>query len=547
MNRRQLVSSLAGFSALSIAHTPSFAGQAAAGKPSALPVFDPRQMGARGDGTTLDSAPINSAITACNAAGGGIVYLSPGNYLCGTVVLKSNVTLYLEAGATILGSTKISDYSPDHLIYARNAKNVSLMGPGCIDGQGNAFWIPTGRSPVPENQQWSDAVHQDWKYNPRPEQMLQFHAVTNLRIDGVQLRGAAGWTMRPFNCRGVVIHGITIKNPVYGPNTDGIDITGCQDVMISDCVIDTGDDAICLKSEDVDGDACLTTKNIVVTNCVMTGCCNGFKIGTRTENGFENITFSNSVLYNDDVPFGSRLNAGISLEMVDGGWLDGVVITGIQMRRARAPLHIRLGARSKPHNYTTRLRGVVIDGIHATDAILTSSFTGLPDRQLEDINISNVHIDTVYPGKKEWGKATVPEVPTAYPQSRMFGWLPASGLYCRHVKGLSLRNVSFRAPSDEWRPTILCDDIQKFTLSGFDTTTILGGIPAIGLADIDHGWITAAAAPPKSKALLSVHGAKTTELLISGCDAREADTLLEKSDTLPASAVRAELNILKTA
>jgi hypothetical protein len=544
MNRRQIMTSLAGLGALAAGEIPSFALESGPTKASYLPVFDPRQMGATGDGKTLDSPAINAAITACNAAGGGIVYISPGNYLCGTVILKSNVTLYLEAGATILGSTRLADYNPKYLIYARNAENVGLVGPGRIDGQGHAFWIPSGRAQVPSNQDWADAIHLDWKPTERPEQMVQFHAVTNLRVDGVQLQGAPGWTMRPFNCNRVVIHGIRIKNPVYGPNTDGIDITGCQDVMISDCIIDTGDDAICLKSEDVDGEACQITKNIVVTNCIISGCCNGFKIGTKTENGFENITFSNSVLFNEDVPFGSRLNAGISLEMVDGGWLDGVVITGIQMRRVRAPLHIRMGARSKPHNHSkSGLRGIVIEGIHATDAILTSSITGLPGMEIEDVNLSNIHIDTVYPGKKEWLKASVPEVPKAYPQSRMFGWLPASGLYCRHVKELSLRNMSFRAPVDEWRPTIICDDISKLTICGFDTTPIKDGVPAIALTDIDCGWISQAAAPIGSKALLTVQGAKTKNTLISGCDLREAVHPFEVTDIAAAGVVRAEFNI----
>ncbi len=262
-----------------------------------------------------------------------------------------------------------------------------------------------------------------------------------------------------------------------------------------------------------------------MTNCIVSSCCNGFKIGTKTENGFENITFSNSVLFNEDVPFSSRLNAGISLEMVDGGWVDGVVITGIQMRRVRAPLHIRLGTRSKPHSYPKNgLRGIVIDGVHATDAILTSSITGLPDLQLEDVNLSNIHIDTVYIRSEEgygW-KASVPEVPQGYPQSRMFGWLPASGLYCRHVKGLSLRNISFRAPADEWRPTIICDDISKLTICGFDTTPIKDGVPPIGLTDVDRGWISQAVAPVGSKALLTVKGSKTKNTLISNCDLREA-------------------------
>ena len=111
-----------------------FATESSPARAPYLPILDPRQMGATGDGKTLDSAAINAAIRDCHDAGGGMVYISPGNYLCGTVVLKSNVTLYLEAGATILGSTRISDYNPKHLIYARNEKNIGLSGPGALQG-----------------------------------------------------------------------------------------------------------------------------------------------------------------------------------------------------------------------------------------------------------------------------------------------------------------------------------------------------------------------------------------------------------------------------
>ena len=107
--------------------------------------------------------------------------------------------------------------------------------------------------------------------------------------------------------------GLLLRNPVYSPTPDGIDPTGCQDLRISDCIIDTGDDAICIKSESLNGSPVRLTRNIVVTNCILTGCCNGFKFGPPTFGGFENITFSNSVIYNDDVPLPSRVIAGIQL------------------------------------------------------------------------------------------------------------------------------------------------------------------------------------------------------------------------------------------
>ena len=528
----------------------------AGGNPVA--VFNPRHFGAVGDGNFLDSPAINAAIDACNKTGGGVVYLSPGNYLSGTVVLKSKVCLYLEAGAVLLGSKNLSDYSPQpgpkfyedagqrHLIFARDAENVGLAGPGEIDGQGSSFWIPSNRKPVSEDQEWTDAIHHNWSHRDRVSPMIELVNCTNLRIEGIRICGASGWTMRPINCNNVLIQSVAIKNPVYGPNTDGIDVTSCKNVLISDCIIDTGDDAICLKSENPYGDSPQISQNIVVTNCIITGCCNGFKVGTATQGGFENITFSNSVIYNDDVALPSRLIAGIAIEMVDGGWINGIVITGIQMRRARAPIFIRRGNRSSPHKFPqTGLRGVMIDGVHATDAILTSSITGIPEMEVEDVSLSNITIDTVMPGKRDWVKSPVPEVPKKYPESRMFGWLPASGLYCRHVRGLRLKDINFRAPMDEWRPTIICDDVKDLMLSGFSTTSVREGVPPISLIDVDKAWLFGAAAPAEAKSLLSLQGKHTNNILITGCDVREATRLVEFRNGAAPNVVHGEFNSIK--
>ena len=211
MDRRDMLSAIAGFTATTVIR-PGAAPPRSDG--TRLAVFDPRAFGAAGDGRTKDSPAIQRAIDACTAAGGGIVYCSPGTYLCGTVTLKSNVTLYLEAGATILGSGSISDYEPKHLIYASGAQNIGLSGPGKVDGQGPAFWLHAPRAAVPEDKLWSDAVHLDWTHTPQhPSPMVEFEACTDVHISDVFLCNAPGWTLRPFDCDRVVIRGIVIKNP----------------------------------------------------------------------------------------------------------------------------------------------------------------------------------------------------------------------------------------------------------------------------------------------------------------------------------------------
>ena len=250
----------------------------------------------------------------------------PGIYLSGTVVLKSNVTFYLEAGTTLLGSKNLSDYLPQagmppkgdtnqkHLVFARDAENVGLAGLGKIDGQGQSFWTPSGRVQLPPEEGWRDVIAYDWKPLARPSPMLEFYNCKNLHIENLRIENSPGWTLRPIHCDNVFISGISIKSSVYGSNTDGIDPTCCHNVFISDCFIDSGDDAICLKSENPYGEDLRVSKNITITNCVLTCCCNGLKFGTATHGGYENIVFTNSVIFNDDVPLNSRIISGIALE-----------------------------------------------------------------------------------------------------------------------------------------------------------------------------------------------------------------------------------------
>ena len=558
MNRREALTLISASATFPIGHAYAAGQRSSPQSNPANSIFSPHQYGAIGDGRTLDSPAINAAIDACNKAGGGVVYCSPGKYLCGTVELKSNVTLYLEAGAVILGSTDVKQYSPKpgpdpnsdagqgHLIYARDAENVSVIGPGRIDGQGRSFWVPSNRKSVPDSEKWTDRRHFDWKPNARISPMMELVNCTNLRIELIEIVGASGWTLRPINCTRVFIHGIIIKNPAIGPNTDGIDLTGCQQVTISDCLIDTGDDAICLKSENPYDEAPRLSRDITVTNCILASSTNAFKIGTASQGGFENITFSNSTIVSNDPDLASRMIAGIAIEIVDGGWINGLVISGIQIQDARAPLFIRRGNRANRFAADKAgLRGVLIDGVHATGAILTSSITGIPEMYVEDVRLTNFHVDTALPGDRAWLKPSVPEVPGGYPESRMFGWLPASGLYCRHVRGLSLRDVTFTAPAQEWRNAMIFDDVRQLKLDGFTSSSAVGGVPPILLTNTREVWISGAAAPMNSSAFARIEGSESASLLISGCDIRGAAKLADISAEVNAGVVRGEFNITK--
>jgi polygalacturonase len=451
------------------------------------------EFGAKPDGKTVNSKAIQRAIDEVSHAGGGTVTAPAGVFLTGRIELKSGVTLHLDEGCTILGSTSIEDYSADsgpfghggpnprHLIFAMNADDVTLSGTGRIDGQGPAYWEPSGKAPLPE-EQWTGVASHDLvvKKGGRPSPLLLFVNCRRLTIQDVHIENAPGWTLNAANCDNVDIHGISIKNPVNGPNTDGIDITGCQNVTISNCSVDTGDDAICLKSQNPYGSEPRLLKNIVVTKCHLTTCCNGFKLGTESEGGFENITFSDSVISNGEVPYKERVIAGVALEVVDGGWIDGVIVKNIQMQRTRTPIFIRLGNRKRVHDYPQHgLRNVSIDNLQATGALLASSITGLPGMEVHGVTLSQIRLEDAMQGRPEWVSRMVPEKETGYPEARMFGMLPASGLYVRHVRDLNLNNVTFTATPGESRPAVILDDVVGARLSQVQSSPISGGMPVL--------------------------------------------------------------------
>jgi polygalacturonase len=468
-----------------------FGHQYAAATPTSRNILE---FGAKPDGKTVNTRAIQRAIDAVSQAGGGTVTVPVGVFLSGLIELKSKVTLNLSEGSTLLGSTSMDDYkfdssspmhdgpNPRHLIFAMNADDVTISGTGQIDGQGPSFWEPSDKAPPPDDQPWAGVASHDLmpRKGGRPSPMLLFVNCRRLTIEDIHIRNSPGWTLHTINCDHVDIHGISIKNPVNGPNTDGIDITGCQNVTVSNCSIETGDDAICLKSQNPFGPEPRLVKNVSVTNCHLSTCCNAFKIGTETEGGFENITFSDSVVFNNDVPYKERVIAGVALEIVDGGWIDGVIVRNIQMQRSRTPIFIRLGNRKRVHdNPQHGIRNVNIENVRASEALVPSSITGLPGMEVRDVALSHLQFQDAIPGRPEWVKRPIPEKETAYPESRMFGMLPASGLYVRHVRDLRLNDLTFTAPPGEARPTVIFDDVIGARLTQIQSSPISGGMPVL--------------------------------------------------------------------
>ena len=251
-------------------------------------VFNVRSYGAVGDGSTNDRDALQRAIDSC-ARTGGTVWFPPGKYLTGSLELYDDVDLYVGRGATILGSTNLRDYReyipkiPSYndlflrhsLLYAEGKHNISLRGEGTIDGQGSAFLVTTKVKPD--------------RYKNRPY-VIRFVGCKNVTVQDVTLQNSAMWMQQYLACEDVEIRGIRVYNHA-NLNNDMIDIDGCRNVVMADCIGDTEDDAITLKSTSP-----FITENVVITNCVVSSHCNAIKTGTESTGGFRNIAVSNIVI-----------------------------------------------------------------------------------------------------------------------------------------------------------------------------------------------------------------------------------------------------------
>ena len=277
-----------------------------------------KDFGAIGDGVFINTKIINQCVEKVAAQGGGYVVIPAGVFKSGTVELRSNVFLKLEPGAVLKGSPDLQDYKRFdghrydrylyHLVTAKSAENTGIVGEGTIDGNGTAFWEPFNESDMPS---WIKAK------DPRVSRLVEFTNCRNVSIKDITIQNTPEWTLHLFNCRGVTISGIHISNHLFGPNADGIDLTGCQQVTISDCRIETCDDGICLKTN-VDSDSCV---QITVTNCVIKTLCAALKIGNESAKDFKQITFTNCVVY--------QSSRAISINSEEGGNVEDVLISNI--------------------------------------------------------------------------------------------------------------------------------------------------------------------------------------------------------------------------
>ena len=438
-----------------------------------------------GDGITMNTEAIQKAIDYCHSQkNGGCLVFPEGVYKTGTIVLKSNVTLKLEKGAVISGSTDPYDYyaleapkgwdsSALGLILADHAENIRIIGEGTIDGNGREL-----AHKVDSLHHIGEKVDPAYDYgNKRPNErmrpkLLFISNCKDILVDGLNMRSSAAWGLSFDTCENLTLTNLNINNRAFW-NNDGIDVTDSKHVRIAHCNINSADDSICLKSYKVGG----CNDDVEIYDCDIVSSASAIKFGTASWGGFKNVTIRK-------IRVRDTYRSVVAIESVDGGHIENILVEDIIAVNTWNPIFIRLGHRGGEapgtvRNVTIRnmfvdvpfsrpdinydMRGPAFDFFHNP---IPSSITGIPGHCVENVTLENIEI--FCPGKASKGMAyvplsrlsSVPEKIDDYPEFTMFGELPSYGLYGRHVRGLTLNNVNFRLKDSDFRPKYIFDDVE---------------------------------------------------------------------------------------
>jgi len=473
---------------------------------------DVRDYGAKGDGRTVDSDAINKAIVAASRAGGGTVVVPPGRYLSFSIRLRDDVTIALASGAIIEAADpdthpgsydapenyleeQFQDFGITHvhnsLIYGDGVRNAAIVGRGMLHGLGLDREGPGSHWHGVEGWQSAKAL----SLSPR-----------ELRLRDPKERaqvGRANKTIGLMNCRNILLrdfttlqaghfsviaHGVTnmtIDALTIDTDRDGIDIDCCRDVRVSDCIVNAPkDDAIVLKSSYALGRKTLC-EDIAITGCKTSGYLMGslldgsyrksdymapdkigplgrIKMGTETNGGFRNILISGCTC---------EASRGLLIGVVDGGTMEDVIVSDIVMRDpVNHPLFVHQSGRLRAPRGTAigKCRRIRFDNINVSGANprFPCGLTGQAGYPVEDISFSNILVQSAGGGTAADAARTPEERPTSSLEVSYLGTLPAQGLYARHARRLTVRNVGFIVDTPDARPLFRLDDVQGATIDG---------------------------------------------------------------------------------
>lgn len=450
---------------------------AAALAAAAQPVFNVKDYGAAGRKQDNARPALQQAIDACGRAGGGTVYIPPGEYTSGQLRLRSGVRLYLEAGATLFASLDGREFAPppkSALLYGEDLHDIAIEGRGTIDGQASYEWRLNDFTDfyIRPNQLLMEATGKPLLRSfPAgfPKETVYPRLVLLLRCDDVRIRGlkflrSRSWTINPYACKRLTIDGVHIvSDQKAGVWADGIDPDGCQDVRVSNSTIETGDDALVFYSADIWGPA-LPTENVTVTNCRLSSSSSAIKFCDGNSNAIRRVAIDNVVITNS--------NRGLAFMVFDGGVVEDVVISNVTIETRRFdwfwwgdgdPIHFNIKRRSEVDGTKREkeppagvIRNVSIRNViaHGTG---TSTINGHPESPLEGIRLDNVRLFVSHD----------PQAPYENTES---------ALTLRHVRNFTMKDVEIRwekPPANTWKTGMQVEEAADLLLDGVEIPTRL--------------------------------------------------------------------------
>jgi hypothetical protein len=509
-------------------------------------IYNVRDYGAKGDGKTLDTGAIQSAIDKCSNEKGGTVLIPAGEFLSGTLELKANVTLHIAAAGKLLGSPKREDYSAGKgvpagngnivFLYAVNAENISIVGKGTVDGNGLSFYNGKGDNTGPGQ----NGVGGNFD---RPHLFI-FYECTNLTLQNSFFKASAYHCVRILKCKQVHIDGIRIYNRV-NKNNDGFHFNDCEYVHVMNCDVQCQDDACALFG---------SNKFVTITNCSFSTRWSVFRFGGGES---QNIAVTNCLIY-DTYGCPIKISAGRAN-------IQNFTFSNIIMQNVTGPIGIGFsGPSSNANDNTTTakrpfIRNVVFNAIRATvvakpidhpdihfgvsvregekNSCITLNAMG--DYYLENISFTDVHVKYTGGGTAEQAAKVVPNEAAEYfgVWNNPPGGPPAYGMYARNVKGLTLQNVRLEYHEPDARSAIILDNVQdasinNLSVKGNESSAVLRFINSKDIL------LTGARLLTPSSIFLLVEGTSSRDITVSGGDVQKAKQLFIVDKGAQKSAVR---------
>lgn len=508
-------------------HSPQHSADAALG----ARVYNIRDFGATGDGKTLDTGALQSAIDACNKDQGGTVLVPAGVFVIGTVELKSNVTLHIAAQGKLLGSADGKQYRAADaipltgdatlrdgnvgLLFAVNAENVAVEGPGSIDGQGAQFRSPTRGVPPPSGRGGSH----------RPYHLL-FYRCKNLRVRDLFLVAGAFHSIRVIQSDFVWMQGLRIYNRVNG-NNDGFHFISCEHVHVSDCDVQSQDDACALFG---------SCKKVTITNSTFSTRWSVFRFGGGNP---ENVVVSNCIIY-------ETYGCPIKMHFGPDSQVQNILFSNLVLQDVTGPVSIDLAAHSRGGDTPAPeaaakgfVRNIMFQNIRACVVSEGRQFPDIPFHQgyrpgetrqcivlncvgdwfLENVVFSDVHITYGGGGSAEEAQREIPQIAGEYFE---IGTPPAYGLYARRVRGLSLNNVRFDVEQPDLRPAVVLDRSSDVSISALNVQGHPQAASALRFIESSEALITAPRLLTPAAAFLQVEGASSQSITVDGGDISKA-------------------------